>query len=94
MPTVTLRESAKLDLIEHFVYLAEHAGEDVADRFLTNAEASFNDLAMQPQIGARLKLKNPALEKLGAFKADELAVEKWAPNTTTAQKVFDRAGWR
>jgi toxin ParE1/3/4 len=62
MPTVTLRESAKLDLIEHFVYLAAHAGEDVADRFLTNAETSFNDLAMQAQIGTRLKLKNPALE--------------------------------
>jgi toxin ParE1/3/4 len=64
MPTVTLRESAKLDLIDHFVYLAEHAGEDVADRFLTNAETSFNDLAMQAQIGARLPLKNPALENV------------------------------
>lgn len=39
-------------------------------------------------------VKNPALEKLGPFKADELAVEKWAPNTAAAQKVFDRAGWR
>ncbi|MBC8058018.1 MAG: Fe(3+) ABC transporter substrate-binding protein [Rhizobiales bacterium] len=38
--------------------------------------------------------KNPALEKLGPFKADELPVEKWAPNTVAAQKVFDRAGWR
>jgi len=39
-------------------------------------------------------LKNPALEKLGPFKADELPVEKWAPNTAAAQKIFDRAGWR
>jgi iron(III) transport system substrate-binding protein len=39
-------------------------------------------------------VKNPALEKLGPFKADELSVEKWAPNTAIAQKVFDRAGWR
>ena len=39
-------------------------------------------------------VKNPALDKLGPFKADELPVEKWAPNTAAAQKVFDRAGWR
>ncbi len=39
-------------------------------------------------------VKNPALEKLGPFKADELPVEKWAPNTAAAQKIFDRAGWR
>lgn len=38
--------------------------------------------------------KNPALEKLGDFKADDLPVEKWAPNTVAAQKLFDRAGWR
>jgi toxin ParE1/3/4 len=48
MPTVTFRESARLDLIEHFVYLAENAGVDVTDRFLVNAEAGFNDLANQP----------------------------------------------
>ena len=39
-------------------------------------------------------IKNVALDKLGAFKADDLAVEKWAPQTSAAQKVFDRAGWR
>ena len=39
-------------------------------------------------------VKNPALEKLGPFKSDELPVEKWAPNTAAAQKIFDRAGWR
>lgn len=45
MPRVTKREAARRDLIEHFVYLAEEAGPDVAERFLANAEASFNDLA-------------------------------------------------
>ena len=44
MPTVTRREAARRDLVEHLVYLAEEAGLDVAERFLTNAEASFNDL--------------------------------------------------
>ena len=41
-----------------------------------------------------VKVRNPALEALGDFRSDELPVEKWAPQTATAQKVFDRAGWR
>ena len=45
MPTVTQREAARRDLVEHFVYLAENAGLDVAERFLSNAEASFTELA-------------------------------------------------
>ena len=45
MPTVTQREAAKRDLDEQFAYLAENAGLHIAERFLTNAEASFNDLA-------------------------------------------------
>ena len=40
------------------------------------------------------QVKNPALDALGPFKADEMSIEKWAPNTAAAQKVFDRAGWR
>ena len=41
MPIVRQREAARRDLVEHFVYLAENAGLDVADRFLSNAEATF-----------------------------------------------------
>ena len=40
MPTVTKREAARRDLVEHFVYLAENAGLDVAERFLANPPAS------------------------------------------------------
>ena len=50
MLKVTKREAAKRDLVEHFVYLAENAGLDVAERFLTHAEASFGDLARVCQI--------------------------------------------
>ncbi len=39
-------------------------------------------------------VRNPAFEVLGGFKADLLPLEKWAPLTAAAQKVFDRAGWR
>ena len=38
--------------------------------------------------------KNPALESLGSFKADSLNVGTLSRNTATAQKIFDRAGWR
>jgi toxin ParE1/3/4 len=61
MPTVHQRESARRDLVEHFVYLAENASLDIAERFLSNAESSFNDLARQPGMGAPLTLKHPEL---------------------------------
>ena len=61
MPKVYRREAAKRDLIEHFVYLAENAGLAAADRFLVSAEASFDDLARQPHIGALLALEHPDL---------------------------------
>jgi iron(III) transport system substrate-binding protein len=41
-----------------------------------------------------VKVTNPALQKLGTFKADKLNVGELAKNAATAQKLFDRAGWR
>lgn len=61
MAKVYQRAAARRDLIEHFVYLAEHAGLDTAERFLANAEASFSDLAGQPMIGGLLTLRHPEL---------------------------------
>jgi toxin ParE1/3/4 len=71
MPTVTQREAARRDLVEHFVYLAENAGLDLAERFLTNAEASFNDLAQQPRIGAPLTLKHPDLANVRKWRVKD-----------------------
>ena len=59
-----------------------------------SAQAYFADGNNEWPVVKSVAIKNPALEKLGAFKADELPVEKWAPNTVAAQKLFDRAGWR
>lgn len=64
MPNVRQRAAARRDLVEHFVYLAENAGLDTAERFLANAEATFNDLAGQPMIGAPLTSQHPALASL------------------------------
>lgn len=61
MARVTTREAARRDLVEHFVYLADNAGLETAERFLRCAETSFNELAAHPLIGAPVKLQNPAL---------------------------------
>jgi iron(III) transport system substrate-binding protein len=39
-------------------------------------------------------VKNKELEMLGDFKADALPIGTLAKNAATAQKVFDRAGWK
>ena len=39
-------------------------------------------------------VKNPELEALGKFKADDLPIGQLAKNTALAQKIFDRAGFR
>lgn len=59
-----------------------------------SAQAHFADGNNEWPVVSSAAIKNPALEKLGPFKADDLPVEKWAPNTVAAQKLFDRAGWR
>jgi toxin ParE1/3/4 len=61
MAQVHRRGRAKRDLIEHYVYLAEEAGIDFAERFLLNAEESFDDLARQPEMGVVLILQEPRL---------------------------------
>jgi toxin ParE1/3/4 len=53
MPRVYQQPAARNDLIEHYVYLAEEAGQDTADRFMDNAAASFVLLATQPKWGRR-----------------------------------------
>jgi toxin ParE1/3/4 len=71
MQRVTQRAAARRDLVEHFVYLAENAGLDTAERFLTNAEASFKDLAGQPMIGAPLTLRPPELAGLRKWRVKD-----------------------
>ncbi len=61
MPKIYKHEQARRDLVECFVYLAENASINVADRFLQSAEESFNDLVANPFIGSPLTLRNPKL---------------------------------
>ncbi|HVE51286.1 MAG TPA: Fe(3+) ABC transporter substrate-binding protein [Casimicrobiaceae bacterium] len=41
-----------------------------------------------------VKLKNPALDAMGSFKADPLSIADLGKNTAAAQKIADRVGWR
>jgi toxin ParE1/3/4 len=61
MSLVYKQLAAKLDIIDHFEYLAEHAELAVAERFLASADASFTTLALNPLIGSPLTLQNPEL---------------------------------
>jgi toxin ParE1/3/4 len=58
------RPSAERDLIEHYVYLAEQAGMETAERFLANAGKSFEELSTHPGWGVALSLRSPKLAGL------------------------------
>lgn len=64
MAAVFQRPAARRDLVEHYVYLAENAGEAVADRFLDHVEATFIGLSEHPDMGAPLTLRRPELAGL------------------------------
>lgn len=71
MPWITVREEARRDLIDHYIYLADNASEAVADRFLNQAEASFSMLSHHPAIGARLTLRHPDLQGLRKWSVED-----------------------
>jgi|SRR5271157_1996474 toxin ParE1/3/4 len=56
MGKVHKHAAAKRDLVDHFVYLAENAGLETADRFLLQTDASFSHLARHPASGVELAL--------------------------------------
>jgi toxin ParE1/3/4 len=51
MARVVKREAAKRDLIRQWVWYAENASIEVADRFLTAADRTLTDLATHPGSG-------------------------------------------
>jgi toxin ParE1/3/4 len=61
MKSVHIRALARQDIADHYVYLAEHAGSAVAERFLTSAQTSFRDLVDRPAMAALLRTRTPDL---------------------------------
>ena len=58
------------------------------------AQVYFADGNNEWPVVASVKVKNPALEAMGTFKADTIHVGKLAKNQVAVQKIFDRAGWK
>jgi toxin ParE1/3/4 len=75
MGKVHKHAAAKRDLVEHFVYLAENAGLETADRFLIQADESFSDLSLHPGLGAELAI--PGAEMAGMHKWHVKGFEKF-----------------
>ncbi len=71
MAKVYRRGAARRDLIVHYAYLAEHAGETMADHFLTLAEATFNELAEAPRKGSLVATRQPMLSGLRRWRVRE-----------------------
>lgn len=71
MGRIYRRPAARRDLIAHYRYLAENAGEAIADRFLSQAEASFDDLLKQPKMGAPLTLQRAELNGLRKWRVKD-----------------------
>jgi len=69
------------------VRFLEYLASDSAQRYFADGN---NEWPAVPDV----KVSNPALAKLGEFKSDTVDLEQVARQTSTAQKVFDRAGYR
>lgn len=70
-----------------------------ATRFLEyltsdQAQVYFADGNNEWPVVASVKVKNPGLEAMGPFKADQIHVGTLAKNQAAVQKMFDRAGWK
>jgi toxin ParE1/3/4 len=79
MGRVYRRATARRDLIEHLVYLAETDGPDTAGRFLDSARSSFEVLAERPMIGASIQVRSSALA----------GMRKWPVRDFRSSLIFD-----
>ncbi len=58
------------------------------------AQVYFADGNNEAPVVPGVKFSNPALDAMGKFKADNLPIGALAKNTTLAQKIYDRVGWK
>ncbi len=67
-------------------FLEYLAGDD-AQRYFADGNNEWPAVLSVP-------VKNPALDAMGKFKADNLPVATLARNAAAAQRIYDRAGWK
>ena len=76
---------------EAAVKFLEYLASDDAQRYFADGN---NEWPAAASAGASTTAKNPALEAMGKFKADSLQIGVLSKNAASAQKIYDRAGWR
>jgi iron(III) transport system substrate-binding protein len=69
------------------VKFLEYLASDDAQRYFADGN---NEWPVVPGV----TVKNAALDAMGKFKADMLPVATLSRNAATAQKIYDRAGWK
>jgi iron(III) transport system substrate-binding protein len=69
------------------VKFLEYLASDDAQRYFANGN---NEFSVVGSVG----IDNPELASIGKFKPDAQNVSVFGRNQATAQKVYDRAGWR
>ena len=80
--------------------MAKHApNKEAAVKFLEylasdEAQAYFANGNNEWPVVKSASIKNPELDSLGKFKADNIGPGVFGKNTATAQKIVDRAGWK
>ena len=72
---------------EAAVKFLEYLASDEAQRYFADGN---NEYAVVQGV----KLENPALVTLGAFKADTVNIEVLGKNQPLAQKIYERVGWK
>jgi iron(III) transport system substrate-binding protein len=72
---------------DNAVKFLEYLASDEAQGYLANGNNEW-------PVVKTAAIKNPALEKLGTFKADTLPVSALLKNAAAAQKMMDRAGYK
>ena len=70
MARILKRETAKRDLIGQWLWYAENASIEVADRFLRAAEKTLKQLANMPESGVPVFVRNPTLRGIRRFHAE------------------------
>jgi iron(III) transport system substrate-binding protein len=72
---------------ESAIRFLEYLAGDDAQRYFADGNNEW------PAV-ASVVVRNPALDTMGKFKADSLPVATLAKNAVTAQRIYDRAGWK
>jgi toxin ParE1/3/4 len=67
---IVIRRAAKRDMAKYYGWLAGEAGIDTAERFMSAADSSFGELAINPGLGAEIGSQNLRLARLRKWRID------------------------